>query len=280
MTSEIIGNENIIELVELLKHKPPFPHTILTGTAGIGKSTVAKYIVDNCNKSQYFGYFGNQVDEFQMRFVFNYLAEEELPNAVIFIDELQMLKKDILALLYEPMENLTLAGVNLQPFTLIGATTDLNKVPDALQRRFRIKEELKQYTVKEIAEIIQSLCNIQEETALKLANMSKGIPGFARNFVDVIKKIATTDLITNEDVVILQRVLKIDAIGLTETDLDYLRVLSKNGIMGLDTIASAINETQPTIATKVEPFLIRIKFVIKTPRGRMITPNGDKWVNR
>ena len=277
---EIIGNENIIELVELLKYKPPLPHILLTGIAGIGKTTVAKYIVEHCNKSLLFEYYGNQLDEFELRFTFNYLADNNIANATIFIDELQMLNKNLLSLLYEPMEDLTLGGINLQPFTLIGATTDLNKIPDALQRRFRIKEDLKVYTRAEISDIIESQCRINEESAFRLANMCKGVPGFARNFVDVIKKIAKEDNIVEEDVTTLQRLLKIDGLGLTETDLDYLIILSRNGIIGLDTIASAINEPVLTVAGKVEPFLLRIKFVIKTPRGRMITPNGRKYIDR
>lgn len=272
---EVLGNDNILKIIDLMKDKPPFPHTLLYGPPGSGKTTISEYIAKKCNNGEFFPLDSRNITQFHLSLVLQQANE----NSVILIDEIQDMPKRIMNILYDPMEKCSLSGERLQPFTIVGATTHLNKIPDALQRRFRLVKEVKSYSNKEIKQIIVGLNNIEEQAAMKLANMCRLTPGLARNFIELLDKLKKGDRIEIEDVELLQELQDIDYIGLTRLDRDYLLLLKTYGTLGLSTLSTQLQQEEGTLELKVEPFLLRLQLIIKQPRGRMITPRGIRYLN-
>ena len=169
---EIIGNEDFIRIVELSKQRQPFPHTLIYGPSGAGKTTLAKYISSAINASDYMSLYAPELEAIMLSMMLTSIEE----NSLIVIDEIHALKKGLVEQIYQPIEEFIYGGENIPPFTLIGITTDLNMLPDAFVRRFRLKYRVTLYTVSELAQVVSGLTtqNWSNDAIEAIANMSRG----------------------------------------------------------------------------------------------------------
>ncbi len=221
------------------------------------------------------------------------------PGDVLFIDEIHRLNRSVEEILYPAMEDFSLdiiigkgpsarsIRLDLPKFTLIGATTKAGSLSSPLRDRFGIINRLEMYTNKQLEDIVKrsaSILNIEitEKGAQEIASRSRGTPRIAnrllkrvRDFAQVKNNGVITDEIADEAL----NSLEVDHIGLDSNDRRYLEEIIKKfagGPVGLETIASVIGEDVDTVEDVIEPYLMQIGFVNRTPRGRSVTPAAYK----
>ena len=272
---EIIGNEDFIRIVELSKQRQPFPHTLIYGPSGAGKTTLAKYISSAINASDYMSLYAPELEAIMLSMMLTSIEE----NSLIVIDEIHALKKGLVEQIYQPIEEFIYGGENIPPFTLIGITTDLNMLPDAFVRRFRLKYRVTLYTVPELAQVVSGLTNQNwsNDAIEAIANMSRGSPGLARNHVELIESMYSGD-ISDTEILEYMKLQHIDILGLEEVDIEYMKVVSRFDALALSTISSLLSEREKTIEENIEPYLFRCGFVMKTSKGRVLTPRGKSYI--
>ena len=272
---EIIGNEDFIRIVELSKQRQPFPHTLIYGPSGAGKTTLAKYISSAINASDYMSLYAPELEAIMLSMMLTSIEE----NSLIVIDEIHALKKGLVEQIYQPIEEFIYGGENIPPFTLIGITTDLNMLPDAFVRRFRLKYRVTLYTVPELAQVVSGLTNQNwsNDAIEAIANMSRGSPGLARNNVELIESMYNGD-ISDTEILEYMKLQHIDILGLEEVDIEYMKVVSRFDALALSTISSLLSEREKTIEENIEPYLFRSGFVMKTSKGRVLTPRGKSYI--
>ena len=272
---EIIGNEDFIRIVELSKQNKPFPHTLIYGPSGAGKTTLAKYISSAINASDYISLYAPELEALMLSMMLTSIEE----NSLIVIDEIHALKKGLVEQIYQPIEEFIYGGENIPPFTLIGITTDLNMLPDAFVRRFRLKYRVTLYTVPELAQVVSGLTtqNWSNDAIEAIANMSRGSPGLARNHVELIESMYNGD-ISDTEILEYMKLQHIDILGLEEVDIEYMKVVSRFDALALSTISSLLSEREKTIEENIEPYLFRCSFVMKTSKGRVLTPRGKSYI--
>ena len=221
---------------------------------------------------------------------------------ILFIDEIHRLNKLTEELLYSAMEDfrldLTMGAnrgtrcrtINLPKFTLIGATTKLASISAPLRDRFGLCHKIEFYSNDELHQIIfnfATLINLQLENdaCSALAKISRGTPRIAlrllkrvRDYAQVVKK---TNKISLEIVEKALNSQKIDNKGLDNIDRKYLSFLNlnNNNPIGLDSIAAGLGEESSMLEFIVEPYLIQIGFIMRTPRGRKLTSLGKKYIS-
>ena len=272
---EIIGNEDFIRIVELSKQRQPFPHTLIYGPSGAGKTTLAKYISSAINASDYISLYAPELEALMLSMMLTSIEE----NSLIVIDEIHALKKGLVEQIYQPIEEFVYGGEDIPPFTLIGITTDLNMLPDAFVRRFRLKYRVTLYTVPELAQVVSGLTtqNWSNDAIEAIANMSRGSPGLARNHVELIESMYNGD-ISDTEILEYMKLQHIDILGLEEVDIEYMKVVSRFDALALSTISSLLSEREKTIEENIEPYLFRCGFVMKTSKGRVLTPRGKSYI--
>jgi len=177
----------------------------------------------------------------------------------------------------------------LPPMTIIGATTSAGGLTKPLRDRFPITLTLELYKPEELALIAKQKADMLDVQIDDRACWNLGIRsrGTARYVVNYIKRCRDTALFCSQDVItsdIVDRTLNmlgVDAMGLTKIDLKYLEMLYRNGRpMGLAAVAYAINEDKRTVEDVIEPFLVQLGFIARTPRGRIITREGEKYLKK
>jgi holliday junction DNA helicase RuvB len=268
---EIIGNNKLKAIIEQMKEQLPLPHILLYGPSGTGKSTIAKWIAETCD-TKYAIFYASNLDDFMLKFIINDVP----PNTVVIIDEIHALPKKLMEILYQPMEEFILFDRNINPFTLVGATTELYKIPEPFFRRFIIPYRIPLYTSDEIYQFIKSYSKkeISDDICNKVAAMCKGNMGYARNYMEILFRISNGS-ITIDDIQELMEVKNIDEHGFDMEDWMYLSALSKYEILGVQTISSLIGEGTQTIESKIEPYLLQSGLIIKTGKGRRLSPAGN-----
>ena len=213
---------------------------------------------------------------------------------ILFIDEIHRLRSNIEEVLYPAMEDYSLDFISgkgamarsiripLQKFTLVGATTRAGMLSSPLRARFGINERLEMYNKEELKQIIirsAKILNIEidNESAEELAKRSRGTPRIANRLLKRIRDFAEYDDKKNIDLEITRKALSllgIDDLGLDKIDNLILEtIISKfnGGPVGLDTLAASTGEDAGTIEDVVEPFLLQLGFISRTPRGRECT---------
>jgi Holliday junction DNA helicase RuvB len=213
---------------------------------------------------------------------------------IFFIDEIHRLKSNIEELLYSAMEDFSLdlvigqgpsaktIKININRFTLIGATTRSGLISSPLRARFGITENLDFYTLDDMSEIIarsSSILNIAitNEGAVNLAKCSRGTPRVANRLLKRVRDFAEIEgkgIINNDIVDLSLKRLEIDYLGLNKIDIRLLKILIDHyggGPVGIKTMAVSLGEESDTIEEVYEPFLIQLGFIKRTPRGRVAT---------
>lgn len=293
--SEYIGQsevkENIDVFIKAAKLRgESLDHVLLYGPPGLGKTTLA-YIIANELGSNIKTASGPSIEKSgDLAAILSTLE----PGDVLFIDEIHRMPRFIEEILYPAMEDFTLdivvgtegntrnIKIDLPPFTLVGATTRAGDLTSPLRDRFGITFKMKYYDDSELKQIIERTSRvlempIDEEASLSLAKRSRGTPRIANRLFKRVRDFALVEGLSIIDKDITNKALdrlKVDKVGLDETDHQYLRnIIEKfnGGPVGVETIASAIGEEISTIEDVYEPYLLQHGYIKRTQRGRVVT---------
>lgn len=283
--------ENIKVFVEAAKMRnEPLDHVLLYGPPGLGKTTLA-FIIAHEMGTHIKTASGPSIEKSgDLAAILSSLE----PGDVLFIDEIHRMPRYIEEILYPAMEDFSLdiivgsegnsrnIRIDLPPFTLVGATTRAGDLSSPLRDRFGIVSKLQFYTVPELEDIIKRTARvlnvkIDEDAAFELAKRSRGTPRIANRLFKRVRDFALVknNGVVNTDITLeaLDR-LKVDYMGLDSTDHDYLlAIINKfnGGPVGIEAIASSINEEVTTIEDVCEPYLLQMGLIKRTSRGRVAT---------
>ena len=300
---EFVGQEPARRILSVLisaskKRNEPVPHLLMSGSAGLGKTSLARIVAHEMNGRLVEMVGGAVKNTHDMT---NHLLQLRA-NDVLFIDEIHALPRKIEEVLYGAMEDSTITveqrgfndlmrQIGVQPgeksrtahqlsaFTLIGATTMAGLCSAPLRSRFRQVLEMQPYSEDELLTIARSAgaklgFDMDPGIALEIAKRSRGTARIAINntlwYRDVVMgdgEVATMELLK-----VAFEMKGIDENGLTKSDREYLRLLiGSEEAVGAETLATALDESVETVQQGIEPFLIRQGFVTRTPRGRVAT---------
>lgn len=220
------------------------------------------------------------------------------PGDVLFIDEIHRLNRSVEEVLYPAMEDFQLdiiigkgpsarsIRIDLSKFTLIGATTRVGLLSAPLRDRFGFIDRLEYYTQEELSTIVSRAAGVlkaemTEDAAQEIARRSRGTPRIANRLLkrarDWAQMSSGADVITQEAAHYALHGLGVDPLGLDEIDRNYLLTIAQKfggGPVGIETIAASISEESETLEDVVEPYLLQLGFIDRTPRGRLITPSA------
>ena len=299
-TGQVQVLENLKVFVKAAEQRgEALDHVLLHGPPGLGKTTLAQIIANELKVG--FRVTSGPVLE-KPGDLAGLLTNLEQGD-VLFIDEIHRLSPVVEEYLYSAMEdykidimidsgpNARSVQINLNPFTLIGATTRSGLLTRPLRARFGINSRLEYYDSKTLTSIVErssGLLNISidEDAAFKIASRSRGTPRIANALLRRVRDFAQIKGTGSIDDAITEFALKalnVDANGLDEMDIRILKVIIdkfNGGPVGLSTIATAIGENTGTLEEVYEPFLIQEGFLMRTPRGRKATERSYKHLGR
>lgn len=293
--AEYVGQEKAKENLSIFinaakKRGEPLDHVLLYGPPGLGKTTLAG-IISNELGVDFRITSGPAVE--RPGDLASLLTNLNTGD-VMFIDEIHRLSRSVEEILYPAMEDFALDIINgkgqmaasyhlpLPKFTLVGATTRAGQLTAPLRDRFGVVLRLEMYSPEELSQIVERSAGIlgimiDKEGALEIASRSRGTPRIANRILKRVRDFAefiSNGVITLECAKIALSRLEIDEIGLDANDRRMLEAIIKyynGGPVGIETIASIVGEEAITLEDVIEPYLMQIGFLSRTPRGRCVT---------
>jgi Holliday junction DNA helicase RuvB len=275
----------------------PLEHVLFYGPPGLGKTTLSQIIAREMGRDLRSSSGPAIEKQADILSLLTSLKEHD----ILFIDEIHRLKPQIEEILYGAMEDFqidimigsgtgaTSVKMDIPKFTLIGATTKLSKLTGPLRDRFGNILKLEFYDINELQTIIKRSFGVfgQKSSALIdefVAKKSRGTPRIANRYVKILRDYATVgeNTETIETVSKIFDNLGIDDVGLDGLDRKLLETLSQHfggRPVGLGTLASVVGEEESTLEEVVEPYLLKIGYLERTPRGRQITHAGEQYIH-
>lgn len=302
--ADFTGQEQALENLKVFVkaanlRKEALDHTLFHGPPGLGKTTLA-HILANELEVNIKVTSGPVLDKpGDLAGLLTNLEERD----VLFIDEIHRLSPVVEEYLYSAMEdykidimiesgpNARSVQINLNPFTLVGATTRSGLLTAPMRARFGISSRLQYYSTELLTNIVERSAQIlgvpiSMEAAIEIAGRSRGTPRIANALLRRIRDFAQIKGTGEIDIKIAKfglQALHVDAHGLDEMDNKILETIIdkfKGGPVGISTIATAVSESPETIEEVYEPFLIQEGFIVRTPRGREVTEAAYKHLGR
>lgn len=300
---EIIGRKQEKQTIRMMissaqKRKEVIDHILFYGPPGLGKTTFALAIAKEIGSSIRITSGPAIERQGDLAAILTNLKA----NDVLFIDEIHRLSRVVEEILYPAMEDRALDIVmgkgpsaktirlNLEPFTLIGATTQIGKISSPMRDRFGLIQRLDFFDNEDMIEILKraaKLWSIEiEDDALKLVSIgSRGTARVGLRLLRRVRDFAQSKGISVVDENIVKdtmTLLGIDSLGLENIDREILRIMLNNfggGPVGLSTLAASVSEDISTIADVHEPFLMKVGLIKRTSRGRVLTEKGIKYID-
>ncbi len=299
---EFVGQEKACQNLKVFiqsakQRKEVLDHVLLYGPPGLGKTTLSNII----SKELGVGFKSTSAPMITRSGDLAAILTNLEARDVLFIDEIHRLNPSIEEVLYSAMEDFQLdiiigegpsarsVKIDLQPFTLVGATTRSGLVSTPLRERFGIPLRMDFYNHEDLQKIVLRGAKlldmpISQDGAMEIAKRSRGTPRIAGRLLKRVRDFGAVAGNAEIDSSIADKALSlldVDSYGLDEFDRRYLKCIANNyggGPVGADTLSAALSEERDTIEEVIEPYLLKLGFLQRTPRGRVLSELGCKYL--